>query len=105
MKTLLLSFPKTTADMQFSISYMKMKMARGIKLSFSTGMSILIVVIINGKFECRAPAVAPIRSKMLYAGTKGNFKNALVGIALEIQATDLGEADKEEVINKLKAFK
>jgi len=52
-----------------------------------------------------APDTAPTRAKMLYAGTKNDFKKTLVGIALEIQGTDMAEVDEQEVINRLKAFK
>jgi len=49
-----------------------------------------------------APETAPTRSKMLYAGTKGELKKALVGISIEIQGTDMSEVDESEVLNKCK---
>jgi hypothetical protein len=40
---------------------------------------------------------------MLYAGTKNDFKKALIGLSIEVQATDLSEVDETEVLNKLKS--
>ena len=41
------------------------------------------------------PDTAKIRMKMSYAGTKEAVKSALVGIAMNINATDLSEASEE----------
>ena len=41
------------------------------------------------------PDTAKIRAKMSYAGTKEAVKSALVGIAMNINATDLSEANEE----------
>lgn len=49
----------------------------------------------------RSPDSSPIKSKMLYAGTKNELKKALVGVSIEVQATDFGELDEEEVRSKL----
>jgi len=43
----------------------------------------------------RAPSVARIRSKMLYATSKDRFRRELEGIHYEIQATDPTEVDLE----------
>jgi cofilin len=51
----------------------------------------------------RAPDTAPTKSKMLYAGSKVSFKNSLVGIGIEVQATDIGEASEETVLDKCKS--
>jgi len=48
-----------------------------------------------------APETAPIKSKMVYAGTKNDLKKALVGLSIEIQGTDLAEVDEKEVLLKL----
>jgi len=42
---------------------------------------------------------------MLYAASKDALKKALVGIAMEIQATDYSELNKEEVCEKIKSRK
>ncbi|KAF0974834.1 hypothetical protein FDP41_006308 [Naegleria fowleri] len=47
-----------------------------------------------------APVKAPIKKKMVYAATKGSVKDKLVGISLEIQATDKSEVDAKTVIDK-----
>ena len=44
-----------------------------------------------------APDVAPVRRKMLIASTKASVKNALSGVALEIQATDDSEISEAAV--------
>jgi len=51
-----------------------------------------------------APDTAPIKSKMVYAGTKNELKKSLVGLSIEIQGTDLGEVDEGEVLAKLKSI-
>eukprot|EP00761_Pharyngomonas_kirbyi_P011326 gb/GECH01011351.1/.p1 GENE.gb/GECH01011351.1/~~gb/GECH01011351.1/.p1 ORF type:complete len:138 (+),score=24.56 gb/GECH01011351.1/:1-414(+) len=51
-----------------------------------------------------SPDTAKIKSKMVYASSKNEFKKALVGLAIEIQATDAAEADYETVLEKCKAF-
>jgi cofilin len=48
-----------------------------------------------------APETAPIKSKMVYAGTKNDLKKSLVGLSIEIQGTDLSEVDEGEVLTKL----
>ena len=48
-----------------------------------------------------APEGAPIKSKMVYAGTKGDVRKAFVGVSVEIQGTDLSEVDEQEVLTKL----
>ena len=52
-------------------------------------------------FVVWAPDTAKIKSKMLYASSKDNFRKKLVGIGVEIQATDLSEIDQQEVLDKV----
>ena len=47
-----------------------------------------------------APDVAPVRRKMLVASTKASIKNALAGVALELQATDDSEIQESEIRRK-----
>jgi cofilin len=49
----------------------------------------------------RAPETAPTKSKMVYAGTKGDVRKALVGVSIEMQGTDLSEVDEKDVLAKL----
>lgn len=51
-----------------------------------------------------SPETAPIKSKMVYAGTKNDLRKALVGISIEIQGTDLSEVDEAEVLGRLQAI-
>lgn len=44
------------------------------------------------------PDTAPVRPKMLYAGSKDALKAALVGVGIHINATDHSELDFEESI-------
>eukprot|EP01107_Rhizomastix_libera_P015396 TRINITY_DN5763_c0_g1_i1.p1 TRINITY_DN5763_c0_g1~~TRINITY_DN5763_c0_g1_i1.p1 ORF type:complete len:140 (+),score=29.26 TRINITY_DN5763_c0_g1_i1:165-584(+) len=53
-------------------------------------------------FVMWAPDTAPVRNKMLYTATKAALRRALVGIAVEIQATDASEIDEEAVLDKAK---
>ncbi|XP_074316651.1 actin-depolymerizing factor-like isoform X2 [Silene latifolia] len=46
-------------------------------------------------FFAWAPSTSRIRSKMLYATSKENFKQGLDGVHYEVQATDLSEVDLE----------
>jgi len=50
-----------------------------------------------------APDTAPTKSKMLYAGTKGSFRQSMVGIGIEVQATDLSEAAESVVLDRCKS--
>eukprot|EP01118_Nematostelium_gracile_P006310 TRINITY_DN2029_c0_g1_i2.p1 TRINITY_DN2029_c0_g1~~TRINITY_DN2029_c0_g1_i2.p1 ORF type:complete len:190 (+),score=43.21 TRINITY_DN2029_c0_g1_i2:2-571(+) len=49
-----------------------------------------------------APETSAIKSKMVYAGTKNDIRKALVGVSIEVQATDLSEVDEGEVLARLK---
>lgn len=49
----------------------------------------------------RAPDTAKIKPKMLYASSKDALRKKLVGIATEIQATDLSEVAYEVVLEKV----
>eukprot|EP01130_Rhizamoeba_saxonica_P000073 TRINITY_DN10098_c0_g1_i1.p1 TRINITY_DN10098_c0_g1~~TRINITY_DN10098_c0_g1_i1.p1 ORF type:complete len:142 (+),score=37.15 TRINITY_DN10098_c0_g1_i1:37-462(+) len=55
-------------------------------------------------FVLWSPDSSRIKSKMIYAGTKDTVKTSLQGLNIEIQASDLGEADKEEAVNKCKSI-
>jgi len=48
-----------------------------------------------------SPDSAKIKNKMLFASSKDALRRALVGIALEIQATDHSEAAYESVYEKI----
>ena len=50
-----------------------------------------------------APDVAPVRRKMLIASTKVSVKNALSGVALEIQATDDSEIAESAILEKCRS--
>jgi len=53
-------------------------------------------------FVVWAPDSAKIKAKMLYASTKDAIRKKLVGVGVEIQATDLAEIDREAVLEKVK---
>jgi len=53
-------------------------------------------------FVVWAPDSAKIKAKMLYASTKDAVRKKLVGVGVEIQATDLAEIDREAVLEKVK---
>jgi len=50
-----------------------------------------------------SPETSKIKDKMLFAGSKEAFKKKLVGVALEVQATDLSEIDQAAVLEKVLA--
>jgi cofilin len=52
-------------------------------------------------FVLWAPESAKIKSKMLYTSTKDALRKKLVGVGVEIQATDLAEIDRETVLEKV----
>jgi len=52
-------------------------------------------------FVVWAPDAAKIKSKMLYASSKDAVRKKLVGVAVEIQATDLAEVDRSSVLEKV----
>jgi cofilin len=49
----------------------------------------------------RCPDTAKIKSKMVYASSKDALRKKLVGVALEIQATDPEEIEYDTVLGKL----
>eukprot|EP01027_Heterolobosea_sp_BB2_P020795 GEZU01029704.1.p1 GENE.GEZU01029704.1~~GEZU01029704.1.p1 ORF type:complete len:139 (-),score=72.27 GEZU01029704.1:235-651(-) len=51
-----------------------------------------------------APEKSKIKNKMLYAASKDAFKKKLVGLGLEVQATDLSEVARQEVLDKCLAL-
>jgi hypothetical protein len=59
--------------------------------------------ILTDWFVHRAPESSPIKSKMIYAGTKDTIKKALQGLNVEIQGTDKSEVDYNEVLTKCQA--
>jgi len=52
-------------------------------------------------FVVWAPDSAKIKSKMLYASSKDAVRKKLVGLGVEIQATDLSEIDKAAVLERV----
>jgi len=46
-----------------------------------------------------APDTAKVRSKMLYAGSKGALSSALQGVGIKITATDMSELTAEAVLD------
>jgi cofilin len=50
----------------------------------------------------RSPETAKIRSKMLYASSKDAIRKKLVGIAHEIQGTDLSEVAFQTVLERVR---
>jgi len=52
-------------------------------------------------FVVWAPDSAKIKSKMLYASSKDSVRKKLVGVGVEIQATDLSEIDRSSVLEKV----
>ncbi|KNE63803.1 hypothetical protein AMAG_16320 [Allomyces macrogynus ATCC 38327] len=53
-------------------------------------------------FVTWAPDTAPVRAKMIYAGSKDAIRKKLVGVATEVQATDLSEIAYEAVMDKVR---
>ena len=49
----------------------------------------------------RSPDESKVKQKMLYASSKDALRKALVGIATEIQGTDLSEVSYETVLEKV----
>jgi hypothetical protein len=52
---------------------------------------IIWVKIVTEKFYVRAPDSAPVKSKMVYAGSKDALTRVLVGISVKLNATDRSE--------------
>ena len=57
-----------------------------------------IIIIFN---PFRSPDTAKIKAKMLYASSKDALRKKLVGVATEIQATDLSEVAYDTVLDKV----
>jgi cofilin len=55
-------------------------------------------------FVVWVPDTSKVRQKMLYASSKDALRKKLVGIATEIQATDMSEVSKETVLERVKSF-
>jgi cofilin len=51
-------------------------------------------------FYSWAPDSAPIKKKMIAAGSKASLKDKLVGLSFEVQATDMGEVEEKAVLEK-----
>lgn len=49
----------------------------------------------------RCPDTAKIKSKMVYAASKDALRKRLVGVAVEIQATDSDELEHASILSKL----
>jgi Cofilin/tropomyosin-type actin-binding protein len=54
--------------------------------------------------HCRAPDTAPIKKKMVYAGSKDALTRALVGVSTKISATDLSELTVDILIEACRKF-
>jgi cofilin len=55
----------------------------------------------KGVFIIWAPAIAPVKRKMLIASTKQSVKNALSGVAVEVQATGDSEIQYKVMLAKV----
>jgi len=53
-------------------------------------------------FVSWSPDNAKTKSKMLYTSSKLDLRRALVGIAVEVQATDASEIDEQTIVEKVK---
>ncbi|WFD43228.1 cofilin [Malassezia psittaci] len=53
------------------------------------------------KLTIRSPDESKVKQKMLYASSKDALRKALVGIAAEIQGTDLSEVSYDAVLEKV----
>jgi len=51
-------------------------------------------------FLAWAPDRSGIKTKMVYAASKDAFKKKLVGLAVEVQATDMDELNEKAIIEK-----
>jgi cofilin len=47
--------------------------------------------------HCRCPDIAKVKPKMIFASSKDNLKKRLVGIACEVQGSDRGDIEYDEV--------
>ncbi|KAJ2425953.1 cofilin, partial [Coemansia sp. RSA 2531] len=52
-------------------------------------------------FYAWSPDTAKIKNKMVYASSKDSLRKSLVGIALDVQATDLEEVSYESALEKV----
>jgi len=52
-------------------------------------------------FVAWSPDTARVKAKMLYASTKDTFRQALDGVQLELQATDMAEIDESVFRDKV----
>ncbi|GAA5998847.1 actin-binding ADF family protein [Rhodotorula paludigena] len=52
-------------------------------------------------FVAWSPDEAKIKEKMLYASSKDALRRSLVGLAVEVQGTDLDEISYEQVLDKI----
>jgi hypothetical protein len=52
----------------------------------------------------RVPDVAPVKKKMVYAGSKDALSSALIGIMVKIQATDASELSEAKLLTECTKF-
>jgi len=52
-------------------------------------------------FFAWCPDVAKVKPKMIYASSKEELKKRLVGLACEIQGSDQGDVEFQEVVNHI----
>lgn len=51
-----------------------------------------------------SPDTSKVKQKMLYASSKDALRKKLVGVGVEVQATDMGEISYEAVLEKVKSI-
>ena len=57
----------------------------------------------NPLLQCRAPDIARIKAKMMYASTKDFFKGYLDGLSIELQANDLDDINEQANADSVKS--
>ena len=96
---------KMSVDGLFTTSNTRWKVVRGTRSSSTAGKSFSSTAVrsYNSRLTTipflsrptRAPDTAKIKQKMLFASSKEALRRSLVGIATEIQATDVSEVSHE----------
>ena len=56
-----------------------------------------ILRVSHSLVHCRCPDIAKVKPKMIFASSKDNLKKRLVGIACEVQGSDRGDVEFDEV--------
>lgn len=73
------------------------------KICFMAWYVVLVLFYVSSltAINLRSPDTSKIKQKMLYASSKDAIRKKLVGIASEIQATDLSEISYDIVLDKV----